>query len=425
MRSMWVFAALLFTMGMAPAASADGDAQATTGAAEPSKSAPVDLYFHAREFQDLPLNTQVPEGRPQGDEAVGLPTNSSCVSANPVTTLGSASAHTWYGFISPSYVQYDLDEGGQPRLHLQKGMAYDTRFDADEPIGFHWYIETRAGQMDVPVVPNVQVVAAVVESNDIQVGHERLHQAKVLAEGRSDAVTLSPVVDHPQVTHHEVDGRHVYGFHFPLAFQNATARATEGLGARVTVLMDNPYCADPDDGYVMPGVVALHQSEGLWNRMRVHVHDAVRVESAHVQVIGDDVVIHASAGSPFGAYDVVVPDTLRIQGPATEAEVPRVGLVQRIHEHGHYHEAAKATWVWSVTEETSRGRYTATATVENLQGTAEDTVEAAFEVGDAAITVCQEESPRRDCTTYGHAEEAPLPFVVASLALLGALARRR
>ena len=153
----WVVVLLVFPIVHA------GDTTAQPGISNPTESTPTKLYFHLGANQDFPVNTQKPEPPFQRDDHAGVATSSlNCVPSNPVTdSLTQKRYTTYYGFSSPSYVEYNYSENGSPRIFPERGFSYDIHLDPAVAPSVDWYLTTFAGapsgnipNVD-PVLPNV------------------------------------------------------------------------------------------------------------------------------------------------------------------------------------------------------------------------------------------------------------------------------
>src|SRR5687767_13125078 len=87
------------------------------GINNPNVSTPTTLYFHLIDFQDFPINTQLPDDRFTSSEGIGLATHSLNCLPNPNDLAGQGGAPftdntKYYGYSSPSYVEYNFEQDG-------------------------------------------------------------------------------------------------------------------------------------------------------------------------------------------------------------------------------------------------------------------------------------------------------------------------
>lgn len=458
----------LLTVGLLVAGAMPATAQEDTpepGIYNPNESTPTKMFFHINGFQDFPTNTQKPDDSFVANPNLGLATHSGCVPDNPATTFGGTSSHTWYGYSSPGYVEYDVEENGQPRYHPERGISFDVDLDESVPPVFTWYLSTQifAGNANDPVpdpnqvpvvVPNVVLRATIREGDAISVGHEALNQGELIAQAQTAPAHLaadSTVSDDGSVSYQgTVDGQHIYKFEFPLDYNRASIDAEESYNIRVDVFMDNPACGEPegweDGSYLMLDWVRIHTSPEYRPQLQWNVMNPLRIEFLHPQFIGDDLVVHTSTNSPWGNYDVRGDQAseaqggleLEITGPTPALSLERVALTARTHEHDHHTEAVDATWVWNYQADNAKqGLYNVVFNVKNDQETAEALAVAQFEIGSGRVTGCggQQENQAGGCFDdvqpdggAKSSEESPGFGVIAGLAILGAIAavlRRR
>ncbi len=430
-------------MLLVPAAAQEG-----AGIENPYQSTPTTLYMHLDGIQDFPINTQPPDDRYQKGNPYGLTTNSfSCAGRIDGASIATNSYHTYYGYSSPGYVQYDFEEDGGPRYHKERGLSFDIDLDSNAPVTVDWYLETQASSAenaanDVPIlVPDVVVRATLRDGDEVGVGDAPFNEGAIIAQGETDPAKMSPVLvaDHPQVTHSEVNGKQVYKFEVPLDYQNARISGEESYNIRVDVFMDNPYCDNPqypDDQYVMPNNVRPHTSPGHRPSIHLAVMNPLVVDYLHPQFIGDELVIHTSVNSPWGNYDVDEAEggvTLTIDGPTPAMSLYRAAFVQPHDPHGHHQEAVAITYAWPYKADNAQdGVYTVAFTARNDQGTAEATGTARFQIGEGDLPPCDPDVPitKQTSCAYVPTVDTPgesVPAAPLGLVLLGVLAllRRR
>lgn len=386
-------------------------------------SSPVDVYMHAVGWQDMPANTQQPEGEWVG--RTGAWGHSGCVPL-PSFTLADNSRHTWYAYGSRGAVEYDVDDGGRPRFHTADGLAADLRIDPHVTPVLTWHLAATgpSPELDqaVQVIPDVVVRVHVRASDGISVGHTAFDEGPLVAAGEVGPVTLHAGVGHEAVTVHQAGGLTVYAIQVPLRLHNHTIAKEDGYNIRIDAMMDNPHCAESRrGGYVMPDMVSPYQGHGLWNRLHLGVLDPLHIEYMHAQALGHAIVIHATAVSPFGGHDIRGEDMLAIDGPMQLPVQHR--LVRGTNEHARHYGLFESTWIIDVSQAVP-GVYTVEVLVRNLQGTANATAHATFEIGQAGVRVCQQVGPGWQCTMEVHDAQAPaLPLAWALVALI--LLRRR
>ncbi|MGB1586613.1 MAG: hypothetical protein ACPHID_06175 [Thermoplasmatota archaeon] len=443
-RNMWV---LLVAAMIVPTAVAQN---LEAGFNNPTNTpTPVTMYVHLNDFQDAPINTQKPDDRYAQSSSIGLVQHSQGCFENPGGALLSEPHHTYYSFSSPGYVQYDVDEGGKPRYHNERGISYDVKLAPDD-VNFVWYLETQATSGDnnpdpnqLPlVVPNVIMRATIREGDDISVGSTAYNEGELVAQGQSEMVTLAAqsTPDNPHVTYIPHDGKHLYEFRFPLSVERNTVRGDEGFNLRVDVFMDNPLCNEVDsDEYLMPDFVRVHTSQNYRPTFEWTVLNPIRVEYLHPQAIGDDLVVHASMNSAFGNYDVLgdsgdagATPMIEITGPSIPVNLEVLTFAEHFGNHGPetHIQAVNAAWGWPTVQEKARpGEYTVSIKIQNDQESAEASAVAKFQIGSnhrvGEVTGCggndgdnclTEEVPENQPV-----EESPGLGFVALLGLLGAI----
>ncbi len=414
------------------------------------------MYFHINGFQDFPINTQKPDDRYGADVEIGLATHSGCVSTGPDTQhFTDRSYHTWYGYSSPSYVQYDVDENGQPRIHQERGLSYDIKFDQSVQPTFSWFLMGKSpGKVDGtdavhPPMPNVIVRATVREGDDVSVGNAAFNQGNPVAVGQTAPVTLagSMTQGNENVIAHQVGNTWIYEFTFPLEFQKDKIDKKESYNIRVDAFMDVPACSGPESAaggdYAMANFALVHTSRDFRPMLKWNILNPVLIEALHPQFVGDDLVIHTASNSPYGSYDVLgdlkseQAMVLEITGPSTPMSLDQVALVDHSLGHGpeEHFKAVAATWLWDYQADNAvDGKYTVTLRVQNDQQTAEAIAIATFEIGNGKAKICGRNlgETKDTCIEPENAnsagEEAPGVGFTALVGLLGAaafVARRR
>jgi hypothetical protein len=452
--------ASLLVLSVALPASAQA---ASPGIRNPSEPSPVTLYMHVLDIQDMPINTQRPDDLWTVSNPVGLGTSTTtCIPPDTPAVNLHQQWHTYYGYSSPSYVEYQIEQSGKPRIHPERGISYDAHLDAGTPFTLYWYMTTQSlgaagsGAVDpsvVPVVvPNVQVSATIRAGDAISVDDRAYNTGPVLVQGGTVPATLAadqvlpaapgladPV--HTRALGQQADGKWLYEFAVPMAIEEPVIPRDTGYNLRIDVRMDNPACTGLDEA-VMPNVVRVHSDAAHRPRLEFAVTNPLRIEALHPQFVGDDLVVHAAMNAAWGNYDIaevnpytpeVTADDLQlsIRGPTDAAGLYLANMVQSTNPHYMHQDAVTLAFVWPYkADQAVDGVYTVSLLVRNDQGTATATADAVFELGRGVTTVCDLE----DCRTEGpgprgSGNEAPGPAAVAGpLALLGvgaALRQRR
>ncbi len=449
-RTLTVLCVGLFLLGATGAAAQDARAP---GIYNPNASTPIQMYFHINGLQDVPINTQKPDDRYASDVPVGLATHSQgCVNDPTVPALVRGARHTYYGFSSPGYVQYDVDQGGEPRYHPERGISFDVKMDASKPVDFVWYMQGQATGGDTagvpvhslsPPLPNVVMRATIREGDQISPGHTAFNTGEIIAQGQTEpallqgAGTSSPNVNYVGPAS---NGAPIYEFRVPLEYQRTTIDAMESYNARIDFYMETlpGTCDKPqEDNYLMPDFLRVHTSPENRPGFTWHIFNPLRIEYLHPQFIGDDLVLHTSTNSPWGNYDVRGDQTsedqggltVTVTGPSVPVSINRVALTARTHEHDHHTEAVDATWVWEYKKDGARdGLYTVTFSAKNDQETTEAIAVAQFEIGSGKIVGCgnQATGEKVDCDETVQKDgakanqESPGIGFVSVLAVLGA-----
>jgi len=396
--------------------------------AEPTLTLPdgpteTTLYFHLAGLQDFPINTQPPDDRYGAAESKGTLAHSTSCVPDAAGPLLASEHHTYYGFSTPGYVEYDVQEDGGPLIHPERGLSYDVRLDTQSPFTLHWYLETQVfpeGDVDpntVPLaIPNVVVKATLRLGDDVSVGNEAFNAGDIVARGHAGPALLAPTTQ--DVEHSEVDGHHVYGFAVPMRFESDRIPRDASYNVRIDVYIENPVCDDPEppeDAYLMPNGVKIHTSPGHRPRMVLSHYDALSIDVLHPQFVGDELIVHTCTNSPWGNYDVDESEgglRLEIGGAMSARSLERILVPGPVH--GHHDECLQAVWAWDYAADGAPdGVYHVRLAVQNDQATAEAVGEATFQIGRCAD--CAEEPGKA----------VPAPFGLVPLAVAGWLARRR
>ncbi len=408
----WVFVLVLLFLaptGLASPATTEG----WPGIQNPANAAPTTMFVHLGLPQDYPINTQQPDDRYGVSQGQGFTTTTNTCVPDEVPGLVRGDRHSWYGYSSPGYVHYDVDMGGSPRIHPERGLSYNIDFDTDKPIRLVWYVESQYLSNDINVnsapsiTPNVALRATFREGDAISVGHEALNIGRIIAQATTTpALLVGPATpDHPQVTYMPItqDGetKHVYEFALDVPFdelgRSPQIKAVESYNLRIDLYMENPQCADPgSEEKLMPNTVRLHSSVGHRPRFTWDVEQAVRIESLHPQFIGDELIIHTSANSPWGNYDVRGDQpsengsyNIEVTGPSVPVNLHLGFFDAATLDHDHHTDAVAASWIWPYKAESARpGIYTVTLRVSNDQETAQSVAIAKFEIGEHNRPIC-------------------------------------
>jgi hypothetical protein len=425
------FAIAALFLGLAPAAQAQTP---EIGIKNPNASTPTTLYMHLIDFQDFPINTQKPDDRYNDASGIGLATNTAtCVPKPPAGTGNPFQAfHTYYGYSSPSYVEYNFEQDGKPRTHPERGISYDAQIDQSAPFYLYWYVQTSTGAPsgNLPsdpnnapvVVPNMVVQATIRAGDAISVDDKAYNSGPELVAGKTHPATIgagqqpvdpsSPGSPHPDVrlvSGAPPNGPYVYEFRVPMSVSTPVIPRATGYNLRIDMYMDVPTCNTSPDAAVMANNVWPWTSAQFRPRMETSIMDPIRLEYLHPQFVGDDLVIHTSMNSAWGNYDVNEQDPDGIQvsvtGPSPATSLAKAAIVQRTHEHYHHQEAVDITYVWPYkTDRAANGLYTVDVKFMNDQRTATAEGVAQFEIGKGTVIGCggvQEAAQRlnNDCAS--------------------------
>lgn len=386
-------------------------AQAAVGINNPNVSTPTTLYFHVSGFDDFPINTQPPSDEFSADPVLGLGTaSSSCAGQDPVPGFSAVGEehHTFYGYSSPGFVEYNVIENGKPRVHPERGLSYDVQIDSAKDWTLHWFLKTQVvasnentdpNQAPI-VVPNVVVKATIKSGDSISINDVGYNKGDLIAEGKSAPITLAGDLtaqinsDKTGFVGYTKNGNdNIYEYAIKLEQKSATIPKLTGYNVRVDVYMDNPACNNPPTtGYTMPNNVRIYTAPQFRPRMEMSVMNPVRIEYMHPEFVGDELVVHTSENSPWGNYDVNNGPggvELHIKGPGFEADPPklaRAAFVQRFHEHNFHTKAVDVTYAWPYKDDKAGdGTYTVSLSVKNLQESATATGTTTFQLGKELI----------------------------------------
>jgi hypothetical protein len=451
------------------------------GIKNPEVSTPTTLYFHLINFQDFPINTQQPDDKYTDNSQIGVATHSTNCIPNPDDVAGQGGSpfvdnQRYYGYSSPSYVEYNFEQDGKPRTHPERGISYDAVIDAAAPFYVDWYMATSTSVSNpgLPVspdvapimIPNVVVKATMRASDAISVDDKAYDQGPELASGKTKAATIGGgyVIDKDApspgaTTNGDVTyvgqpvgsgGDYLYHFRVPMTVtSNVIPRAT-GYNIRIDMYIDSPACpgnsgssGEPAENYKFMIQPKVHTSAEYRPLMQMSIMDPIRLEYLHPQFVGDDLVIHTSMNSAWGNYDVNEQDpdgiSVSVTGPSPATSLAKAAIVQRTHEHYHHQEAVDITYVWPYkTDRAANGLYTVEVKFMNDQRNAEAVGIAQFEIGKGTVIGCggvQEaaEQLNDDCAKQVQADgvtqkESPgveLIGIVGVLAAALLVARRR
>ncbi len=422
---------LAFVLAVSPAAG-----QSITN---PSQSTPVTLYFHVDGHQDFIINTQKPDDRYRQSQGLGLGFHStSCLpNAGPAGGTLSRAAHTWYGFSSPGYVEYDFNEEGKPRIHDERGLSYDVMLDTAGDWVLYWYLETQvtSGEPpdgldfdpnDLPVpMPQVMVRGTVRTGDDVTLGNEGYNAGQIIAQGTSEPQDL-----HPASPNHILleNGKHLYEFVVPLAFADLDRiPQDESYNVRVDVMLNVPNCSG--DQYIMPDHVRMHTSKEYRPRMDLSILNPISINTITPRVEKDRVIIETTMNSPWGNYDVDEGPggiLVSIQGPTEAKSLQRAAILQKHHQHGAHHEPVQVTYVWPFKrDEATPGEYTIRVEAWNDQRSANavGTSDITLTKSGGSATCVDSDGNQNTCGESNGGDqnkESPGAGFLAALAVLGA-----
>jgi hypothetical protein len=381
--------------------------------AAPAGAAGTALYMHINGGQDMPMSPQPPGDAFSANEGFGAGTNSlSCFPQVP--TVGFIDDyHTLYAFATPSPIDYAGGSGSgsdEPAIHPSRGILAAVPLEGAKPV-LHWYWSTQAaaeGPEPTPV-PNVVVQATVRAGEAISVDDVAYNSGAILAEGRSEPALLAGDASQG-VEHSMVGGRHVYHFTVPLEVK-AAAIPKEGYNVRLDTYVMRDEC--PADGYLMPNVIFAHTSPDHRPRLELATVQPPAVQAVDVHADNGTWVFDVRANSPWGGVDVGAV-TVDVAGPSVPTSLTVEPYHAPVHCHcgmfGGYGEVStdlRAVWD-AASDQAKPGDYVFTVHVANLQGTAETSGQAPFQIA------FENESP----------SVAPA-FLVLGLAALAVVLRRR
>ena len=415
MKGTWILLALLAAV---PAI----DAQSVSA---PVGSTPTVLYMHLLNVQDFPVNTQEPDPRFTEVQAIGLATHTlSCLPAVPMVNPGDY--HTWYGYSTPTYVEYDVTQDGHPRVNPARGLSWNVSLDDAVAPTLHWYLTVRStpdGANPVPLpIANVVVEAMIRAPDAISVDDSGYETGPIIAAGRSAPALLAG--DATQgAEHFMAGGAHVYGFTVPLSYESEFIPGATGYNLILRAFIDTPACP-VEDGSLMAGQVVPFADAQHWPRIDLVARDVLRIEALAPRFDNGSLRIGATFNSAWGSYDVDEGNvTLGVEGPNGAVAVRLEEFIQRTHEWYHFTEPVQATWALADQEALPSGIYRVTLSVHNDQHTATAAAYAAFQLGPDRAYPAQEGGQPPN---VGDAQAMPsaAPALLA-VALLVAVAGRR
>lgn len=404
------------------------------GAQTDDASYPTTLYLYGSGGRDLVMTPVPPPPQHEVPPGGGIATSSACVEA-PLQTFTSGQHHTWYAFVVPAPPELD---GGATMSTQYRGIGADVRFDRDAGLEMHWFMATAGSAGTGAVVPRVILETTVREGDDISVDHAAFNAGQLIAQARTEPADLHPAIDHPQVTHHRVDDRDVYGFHTPLDISgNATVPQEESFNIRVDAFVENPLCDRPGS-YLTPDLVKIHSSDGLRPRLDMSVFDPVRIESLSATWEDGHLVFEGRLQASFGSGDVILPadGLFSIAGPGEAMLTDLTWGRAKHHVEGDRvflnvgHDPAITTrQAWDLRNASAApGEYTVDLSVLTMSG-ANATAQVPFVIGDDDVMrTCSVAPPAEpSCMELQKSgKKSPSLLVpLVGLALLGAAWRRR
>lgn len=367
----------------------------------------VPLYAHIYDLlQPVPINTQ-----PMIDLDLARGFGSPSVAGS-----GALETPTSLRLVStPGLVEYNLTEDGFPRMHPERGISYDVELDASQNVIGHFFMGAKA--LDVPQAgqtggPEAGLLPITVRMT-MRVGDDvgaDLDAGDIIAQG---TLQLPPdkwpvngepaefVVDMGAPLVERIPGNEA--FNILIEWFNAEAPGAASLTQRDWV---------------------VHTGARYPNRVDVTVANPLAFFSLKPTPLGEDQIsIHAVLNSPFGNYDVDVPNmTMSVTGPTTPRSMGAPFVVQRSFEHNHHYEPVELTWLWDYRSDgASAGEYTVTVSAQNLQKTATVTKSAKFVLSDDLRAVGYDDSGNV-VAPQGVKDARDSPGAAVGLLLLAAVA---
>ena len=334
----------------------------------------VPLYAHIYDLlQAVPINTQ-----PMIDLDLARGFGSPSVSgvAGPLETPSSLRLVS-----TPGLVEYNLTEDGFPRMHPERGISYDVELDTSKPVIGHFFMGAKpldvpqAGQTGGPEAGLLPLTVRMTMRVGDDIGAD-LDAGEIIAQG---SVQLPP------------DQWPVNGQPAEFVVDMGTPLVDRIPGAEAfNILIEWFNAESPDGAKLTQRDWVVHTGARYPNRVEVTVANPLALYSLKPTPLGEDKIsIHAVLNSPFGNYDVDVPNiTMSVTGPTTPRSMGAPFVVQRSFEHNHHYEPVELTWVWDYRSDgASAGEYTVTVSAQNLQKTASVTKSAKFVLSDEVRAV--------------------------------------
>lgn len=376
MRSRWWLATAL-AISLVPGIAAEGATPTATT-----------LYMHLLGVEDFPINTQEPAATWGQDTLYGATTSTAtCASQLAGNTGGFGNEyHTFYGYSHPQTVHYDDVDPLRVRAEPVRGLAADVELVSGSQANLVWYVSSDAGLNTVlsqpPLaLPNVVLRATLRTGNAISVDDVAYNAGQVVLDGQSTPATLAGPLAYglngqpsPFVKAlGQVGDRWLYEFTLPLDVHAHLLPQAAGFNLRVDLYVDNPLCADPGgQGYAMPNLVAMHTSPDYRPRLEVTTGNPLW-SIARAELQGPHLLLLASVGSAWGAYDVdAAAAQLDVTGPGPHGFIP-LDVDDSGLAGGIVQSARVLAWLWPNAMEDVHGRYDVRITVPNQQGTATTT----------------------------------------------------
>lgn len=428
------------------------------GIRNPDSSVATTHFFHIADVRDdFPISTQAPIAGFESTSRVGTAAHTlTCVPDLAPGGPFKGDYHTSFGYATPSLIEY---EEGEFRLYGERGLPFEALLDSASPWTLHWYLATLVPieaqgstrlSLDAPVLPSVAVHAWVREGEQISIGNEGYRSGALIAEGETvgnlgGALATSTTSAEGQVTwsqHTAPDGSTFSLYHFEVAMAPLADTITQGgFNVEVGAFLKTDAC--PGSGRsVMPNTVAFHTSDGNRPRLEWSVHNPLVLHYVHPQIIGGDLVVHTSANSPWGQYDLDPANaTLALFGP--DGPMPGLDLLAprpRFNEHNQHIRDVDGTGLFVRFVDQPDGLYTILYRITTLAGAmAQGTV--TIQLGDPnELTLCgatsrNEPLDEQGCFTQLQDDEGnsatrstpgiPVFALLAAVAFAAVAARRR
>lgn len=348
----------------------------------PTQPTPTTLYLHLQDVQDMVMNTQPPTAGYRSVASWGvISATLPCNVIPEAVALGNQGPHTWYGYASPARIEYN-DQ--QFRSHPERGVALDIHLVGNN-LTLVWYLVAGQQTASAPAAPvphaNVVVTATLREGDDVSMDDEAFNVGARIATGQVGPVHL--FADQVQGGNGQVralglvDEGWLYEFTLRLDVERAVIKRTTGFNLRIDAAFDNDVCP----GFAPGGLNAVTTPLGR-PRLELAVSNPLRIEYLGPQLLGDDLVLHASVSSAWGNYDVDQANaTLEVRGPgnaAFQAVPPPVSVHHHMDCHGC--EPLDAYFIWPGAAHAAAGTYEVRYAVPNLQASAVAVATTAFTI---------------------------------------------